>query len=112
MTGKTAFIRARIDPALKNEVESMLHVWGITTTQAIDMFYKQIKHTHRFPLDMSFNVETERAIREAKEGKGVKAYKTSKEMFKALGMPPTDRIIKGIGKQTQIPRKNRRAQGE
>jgi DNA-damage-inducible protein J len=85
--GKTAFVRARIDPILKKEVESMFDKWGITTTQAISMLYKQIKNTHSFPLSLRFNSETERAIKEAKEGKGVKSFNTSQEMFKALGMP-------------------------
>ncbi len=91
MGNKTAFVRTRIDPILKEEVESMLHVWGITTTQAIDMFYSQIKRTRRFPLDLHFNAETERAIKDAKQGKRVKTYKDSKAMFKALGMLPNRR---------------------
>jgi len=91
MAAKTAFIRARIDPNLKEEVESMFHDWGITTTQAIDMFYKQIRRTHKFPLVLSFNEETQEAIRDAKQGKGVKTYKDANQMFKALGMSTSKR---------------------
>ena len=111
MGSKTAFIRTRIDPCPKEEVESMLHIWGITTTQAIDMFYKQIKRTHQFPLDLRFNAETERAISEAKQGKGVKTYKNSEEMFKSLGMlPVVNRSVMGIKRRAKV--KQRKIQND
>lgn len=103
MENKTAFIRTRIDPVLKGEVESMLHVWGITTTQAIDMFYRQIKRTHKFPLDLRFNAETELAIKEAKQEKGVKTFKEPEIMFKALGIPSKGgRSFKNIKRKSHV----------
>lgn len=40
---KTAAINARIAPELKADVESILSRLGMTTTQAITMYFEQIK---------------------------------------------------------------------
>ena len=40
---KSAMIRARIDPALKDEVESIFQELGLSTTQALTLFYQQIR---------------------------------------------------------------------
>jgi DNA-damage-inducible protein J len=40
---KSAMIHARIDPALKAEVETILQELGLSATQAITLFYQQIK---------------------------------------------------------------------
>ncbi|HEV2523984.1 MAG TPA: hypothetical protein VGU44_02485 [Gammaproteobacteria bacterium] len=50
------------------------------------MFYGQIKRARKFPLGLRFNAETERAIKDAKQGEWVKTYKDSTPMFKTLGM--------------------------
>ncbi len=44
---KTAFIRACIEPDLKEEVEAFLTALGVTPTQVITMLYKQIRREHR-----------------------------------------------------------------
>lgn len=40
---KSAMIHARVDPALKAEVETILQALGLSATQAITLFYQQIK---------------------------------------------------------------------
>lgn len=39
---KSASVYARIDPVLKEQAESILSALGIPTSNAIDMFFKQI----------------------------------------------------------------------
>ena len=39
---KSASVYARIDPALKEQAETILSALGIPTSNAIDMFFKQI----------------------------------------------------------------------
>jgi DNA-damage-inducible protein J len=83
---KTDFIRARIEPKLKAEVESLFDSWGISTTQAIHIFYKQIQRTKGLPFEFAKpNAETEKAIQEAKQGKGIVKCKNEKELFEKLG---------------------------
>lgn len=39
---KSASVYARIDPVLKEQAETILSTLGISTSNAIDMFFKQI----------------------------------------------------------------------
>ncbi len=48
----TAFARARMDDSLKNEAESILNSIGITPSEAIRIFYRQIVNRHEFPLEL------------------------------------------------------------
>ena len=40
---KSATVRARIEADLKKEVESLFKELGMSTTEAINIFYKQVK---------------------------------------------------------------------
>ncbi len=46
---KSAMIRARMDPQLKEEAESILQELGLTTTQALTLFYQQIRMKRALP---------------------------------------------------------------
>ncbi len=64
---KTAIINARIKPALKGEVEQILAMLGITTTQAITMFFEQIRMNGGIPFPLKIpNEKTEQAMMEAR----------------------------------------------
>ena len=49
---KSATIRARMDPHLKDEAESILQELGMSTTQAITLFYQQIRLNKGIPFDV------------------------------------------------------------
>lgn len=84
---KTAFIRARIEPDLKSEVDKILENYGVSTTQVVNMLYRRIKRTGELPAELFVpNAQTARAIKEAKAGKGVIKCKNREELFKKLGM--------------------------
>ena len=84
---KTAFIRARIEPKLKTEVEKIFTDLGVTTTQVINMLYSQIKRDHELPIDLHIpNKETARAVKEARKGKGVIRCKNADDLFDKLGI--------------------------
>lgn len=51
--GKTSTIRARIEPDLKNKAEKIFKQLGLTTTQAITLFYKQIELKKGLPFDVA-----------------------------------------------------------
>jgi len=64
---KTAIINARVKPELKAEVESILSQLGITTTQAITMFFEQVKINRGIPFELKIpNAETIEAMEEAR----------------------------------------------
>ncbi len=39
---KTEMIRARVEPELKHEAEELLREMGLSVTEAITLFYKQL----------------------------------------------------------------------
>ena len=45
-------IRARVEPSLKSDAESVLLVLGLTPTEAITLFYKQVALQHGLPFEV------------------------------------------------------------
>ena len=69
---KTAIINARIKPQLKTEVEDILSQLGITTTQAITMFFEQVRANKGIPFDLKLpNDETIQAIEDARNNRNM-----------------------------------------
>ena len=82
---KTEFIRARMEPKLKIAVHHIFRELGITPSQALNIFYKTVEREHGIPFELyAPNQETVKAIREARERKGVKAFKNADDLFKDL----------------------------
>jgi len=64
---KTEIINARVKPELKHDVEQILSQLGITTTQAITMYFEQIKMSKGIPFQLKIpNVETVEAMKDAR----------------------------------------------
>ena len=79
-------IQARIDPTLKSTAEAIFSKLGISSSEAIRMFYAQVSMRGGIPFDVSIpNAETIKAMQEATSGKGT-TYKNTKDMFKSLGL--------------------------
>ncbi|MDP2643160.1 MAG: type II toxin-antitoxin system RelB/DinJ family antitoxin [Candidatus Peregrinibacteria bacterium] len=53
MSGKSAMIRARIEPKTKDKAEGILKNLGLNPTEAISMFYYQIIIKKGIPFDIS-----------------------------------------------------------
>ena len=84
---KTAFIRARIEPELKDHVEKILEKLGLTQTDAIKIFYKQIELYHGLPFEVKIpNANTKKAIKESMEGKNQERFGSADELFDDLGI--------------------------
>jgi DNA-damage-inducible protein J len=49
---KTAVVRARIEPDLKTEVEYILRELGLSQTEAVTLFYHQIKLNQGLPFEV------------------------------------------------------------
>ncbi len=87
---KTETVRARIEPELKHDVEGILKTLGMNTTEAINLFYTQIKLHHGLPFNVKIpNAETVRAMKELEADRGknkIKTYDSAKDMFEDLGL--------------------------
>jgi len=72
---KNAVINARIESELKIDVESILKNLGLSATQAINMFYQQIKMHNGIPFEVKIpNAETQRVIEESRKGINVEDF--------------------------------------
>ncbi len=80
-------IRARIQPKLKNDVDKILKELGLSVSQAIGLFYAQIKMNKGLPFDVKIpNETTRRTFENTDKGRGVKAFKSKEELFKDIGL--------------------------
>ena len=82
---RTTTVRARIEPNLKFEVEELLAQLGVSTTEAITMFFSQIRLRKGFPFPVEMPNDTTRRTFDATDsGCELHAYENLDEMFKAL----------------------------
>ena len=69
---KTETIRARVEPEIKRRAESVLRELGLSPTEAIRMFYRQVILRRGLPFAAEIpNAETQAAVREAIEGENL-----------------------------------------
>jgi DNA-damage-inducible protein J len=65
--GKSAFIRARVEPELKEDVINILQTLGLSLTEAITLFFKMIKLNRGLPFEVKIpNEETLAAMEDAR----------------------------------------------
>jgi DNA-damage-inducible protein J len=88
---KTANLNIRIDPETKAGAEQLFSAFGITLTDAVNIFLRQSLMVGGLPFAMKhprFNAETKAAMREAQEiasGRVVaRGYASAKELFAEL----------------------------
>lgn len=83
----TAFIRARIEPELKYQAETILHELGITPTQAIKMLYKRIARDQEWPLELKIpNQETAKVFEKTDKKVGLHSCKDIDDLFNQLNI--------------------------
>jgi DNA-damage-inducible protein J len=84
---KTASVRARIEPALKSEVEDILSHLGLTASETVHLLYRQIQLRRGLPFEVAIpNRLTARTLRDSKAGQNVKHFATKKELYADLGL--------------------------
>ena len=84
---KTAIIRARIEPVLKEHVEEVFHQLGLNPTQAITMFYRQVELRKGLPFEVAIpTATTKRTFESTDAGRDLVVCKDAKEMFDKLGV--------------------------
>ena len=82
---KTEMIRARVEPDLKVQAERVLRELGLSATDAITLFYKQVVLRQGVPFDLSVpNSETVDALRQTREPDELTEYPSIDELKAAL----------------------------
>ena len=83
---KSTLITARIDPELKQETEKVFNELGLTMTQAITLFFKQVKMRQGLPFAVAIpNAETRQALEEALAGENLHKVESVDALFGELG---------------------------
>jgi DNA-damage-inducible protein J len=83
---KTAVIHARVEPKLKKKAETVFKRLGLSSTDAIRLFYTQVELNNGLPFEVRIpNEETLQALRELDESKDTQTY-TLGEFKKSLGL--------------------------
>ncbi len=84
---KEAYIKTRIEPELKSQAESVIKALGLTTTQAIALFYRQILLNKGLPFDVRIpNKETLEVFEKTDKGEDLTAYNSVDEFFEEMGI--------------------------
>jgi len=86
---KTATISARVKPELKVATEKIFNDLGLTSTEAITLFLKQVELHRGLPFSVKlpgYNAQTIRAIEEASAGIGLESADDADELFAKLGI--------------------------
>ena len=83
---KSAMIRARTEPGLKTEVDRIFQKLGLSCSEAINLFFRQVTLRKGMPFDVAIpNKTTLKAMKDVEERKTNKASDIA-DLFKKLGI--------------------------
>ncbi len=87
MNNKTDRIQTRIDHELKQSVEAIFSQLGLSSGEAIRLFYSQVELKGGLPFPVQLpNAETIEAIEESKNSSTLTRYKSFSEIRKEEGV--------------------------
>lgn len=82
---KTAVISTRIDPELKRDAEQIFRELGLSTSQAITLFYKQVDLQRGLPFSVKIpNELTKKALEDARTRRNLKSFDSIDDLFEDL----------------------------
>ena len=80
---KTEIIRARIEPDLKHDAEEIFKKLGLSSSQAIVLFYQKVITSHGLPFDLKIpNEETQEAMLDIIMKRNLKKFSSIEEFNK------------------------------
>jgi DNA-damage-inducible protein J len=84
---KSAMVRARIEPGLKKDAEEVFGELGLSVTQAITLFYRQVHLRGGLPFDVVIPTATTRkTFEDTDAGRNVVVCKDVEDMLDKLGL--------------------------
>jgi DNA-damage-inducible protein J len=82
---KTATINARIEPRVKAKAETVFAAIGLTASEAIGIFYRQVAFRKGLPFDVCVpNATTVAALEELERGGGEVVHGPTSQLFDEL----------------------------
>ena len=84
---KTSVIHTRIDSNLKADAESILEKIGLTSSEAVRLFYRQIELNQGIPFDVKIpNKLTVETLAKSDRGEDIHSAKDADDLFDQLGI--------------------------
>ncbi len=84
---KTAMVRARIQPRLKDRAETVFHRLGLNATQAITIFYRQVELRDGLPFEVAIPTPTTtRTLESTDANRDLTICKDAADMFDKLSI--------------------------
>jgi len=81
---KTSVVHARIEPQTKQKAEGVLRKLGLTPTEAIRIFYRQISLRGGLPFAVEIpNELTASTLEKSRRGKDIEEFESVEAMFKS-----------------------------
>jgi len=83
----TAFVRARVDEAVKNEAAEVLAGMGLTVSDVVRIALTKIAKEKALPFDMRVpNALTAETLAKSERGEDVHSAKDADDLFQQLGI--------------------------
>ena len=87
IVNKSATVRARVEPELKNNAEAVFRRLGLNPTQAITIFYRQVELRDGLPFEVVMPTNTTRRTFEATDaGRDIVICEDADDMFEKLSI--------------------------
>ena len=84
---KTSMIRVRIEPELKSKVEAIFSDLGLSQTEAITLFYNQVRLNDGLPFDVVIpNKTTTKTFQDTDNNKNIVECTDTEDMFEKLNI--------------------------
>jgi DNA-damage-inducible protein J len=84
---KSATVHARIESHLKEEAEKLFQKLGLSTAQAITLFYRQVQLRKGLPFDVIIpNEVTRQTLEDTDAARHLIVCRNADEMFEKLGI--------------------------
>jgi DNA-damage-inducible protein J len=81
MANKTETLRVRMEPKTKQDAEKIFAMLGLSATDAVTMFYKQVKYNKGIPFEPKIpNASLRKTLREIEAKKGLTRYDSLDEL--------------------------------
>ncbi len=85
--GKTSTVSARIDPETKRKAEETFRKLGLTASQAITLFYRQVALRKGLPFPVELpNETTRKALEEARDRESLPRFDSPEALYEDLGI--------------------------
>ena len=84
-TLKSSIVRASIEPDIKNKVEHIFETLGLSTSEAISLFFRQVYLLRGIPFEIKIpNKELRESIEKSRRSVDINEYDSVDDLFKSM----------------------------